>query len=829
MGGKNKAVTIGYRHFMTLFSLWARSCDYLAGITIGDETAFEGEVAGSTALPINKPELFGGDKKEGGVVGTLYVRLGEEAQLPNTLMQGLVPGPWPAHRGMTTTVFDGQVGALNPYLKLWKLRFGGFTQGWTTPVWHPELCRIGRGKNAMHILYQAFTDTVMGMGLDTSAIDEASWYAAAQRCYDEGLGLCLPFRRSDGGIARYVQTVCDHIGGMWGVDPASGKITFTLFRKDYDVDDLPVLDASNILRVEEFETPTLNGSTNTITVVGKDPVTDKEISATFNNNANVMAQGRVVPDKRQYPGFWNRAQVSKAAARDCMMESSLVSRITVVTKKSAGLWNTKRGDVFAFSWPKKKWLKVPVRVLDVDKGEQLNSEITMTLVQDFEGMAQASYLGDTGSVWTPPNDAPAALTAQAVYEATWRDLVRSMRPADLQLVEPDTCYLVAVGGRPSSSVAYGFELRSRIAPAAFDDVAYGDFAPTGVLSATLLGSASSCTLLAGHDLDQVQIGSEWMCGGEHGRVTSIDPGTGVVGLARGCVDTVPVPEIPAGTRMWFVDTFRADDPTEYLDGELVEAKLLTKTRQGTLDESLASALSLTMDARAARPYPPAKLRINGSAWPTAAFSRITLAWVHRDRGLQADQLIDTEAGTIGPEAGTTYNVRVYQQPSTLLHQQTGITGTTYAHDFLLASDASLRIEVEAIRDGLTSWTKHVRTIAGETGNKANNGGFGSDTGWSKGSGWAIAGGVASHTGATAGDLTQAAALVTGGLYLIEFTLIGTGGITPGFAGGTSVDGTPRTGAGTYQQQLTAATGNNTLRFAGTGDVQIDNVSLWRLT
>lgn len=706
--GKGKSVTIGYRHFMTLFTLEGRACDYLGGIVVGDEVAYEGEFTGSGDLVLNKPNLMGGDKKEGGIVGTLSVRQGEAAQLPNPLMQSLVPGPWPAHRGMTTTVFDGQVGAMNPYIKLWKKRWGGFVAGWTTPVWHPELCRIGRGKNAMHILYQAFTDTVMGMGLDPSAIEEESWYPAAQRCYDEGLGLCLPFRRSDGGISGYVQTVCDHIGGIWGVNSANGKITFTLFRKDYEVDDLPVLDASNILRIEDFETPALNGSTNTITVVGKDPVLGKEISATFNNNANVMAQGRVVPDKRQYPGFWNRDQVGKAAARDCMMESSLLSRITLVTKKSSGLWNTSRGDVFALSWPKKKWLKVPVRVIDIDKGEQLNSEITMTLVQDFSGMADATYLSDSGSTWTPPNDAPEALTVQTLYEATWRDLVRGMRPADLQLVEPESGYLVALGGRPVNSVAYGYELRTRVGSAPFEEVASGDFTPTGVLAATLTGAATTCTLNNGSDLSLVQVGAEWVCGGEHGRVTTINPVTGVVGLARGCVDTVPVPSIAAGTRMWFIDTYSGDDPTEYVDGETVNAKLLCKARQGTLDESLATTLNLTMDSRAARPYPPAKLRINGTAWPTAVSGTVTVSWVHRDRLLQADQLIDTEAATIGPEPGATDTVRWYLD-NVLVQTHSAIVGTSQA--YTPAGAGLLRIEVESECAGLVSRYKHVRELA----------------------------------------------------------------------------------------------------------------------
>ena len=56
--------------------------DYLAGIKVGGQPVFEGELAGSRTLPINLPQLFGGDKKEGGVVGTLQIRMGEADQLP---------------------------------------------------------------------------------------------------------------------------------------------------------------------------------------------------------------------------------------------------------------------------------------------------------------------------------------------------------------------------------------------------------------------------------------------------------------------------------------------------------------------------------------------------------------------------------------------------------------------------------------------------------------------------------------------------------------------------------------------------------------------------
>ena len=74
---------------------------------------------------------------------------------------------------------------MNPYLKLWAKRWGRFVQGWSTPVWQPQLARIGRGMNAAHIHYQCLTDTVWGCGLDPALIDGESFLRAAEQLHDE--------------------------------------------------------------------------------------------------------------------------------------------------------------------------------------------------------------------------------------------------------------------------------------------------------------------------------------------------------------------------------------------------------------------------------------------------------------------------------------------------------------------------------------------------------------------------------------------------------------------------------------------------------------------
>ena len=84
-----------------------------------------------------------------------------------------------------------------------------------------------------------------------------------------------------------------------------------------------------------------------------------------------------------------------------------------------------------------------------------------------------------------------------------------------------------------------------------------------------------------------------------------------------------------------------------------------------------------MGGRQGRPYPPAQFTIGGSSWPASIEGDAVLAWAHRDRLGQADQLIDTTLGSIGPEAGTTYSCRLLRaDTSAVLDSETGISGTT---------------------------------------------------------------------------------------------------------------------------------------------------------
>lgn len=676
--------------------------DQMDRISAGGREVWSGTITDNVTMPIDKPELFGGKHKEGGLQGTLYVTMGAADQQPHPLLVSAHGALVPAYRGRLMLLFSGLMSAMTPYIKAWTVRASRWNKGWRTPVWEPGLCRVGMGMNPAHFIYRAQTDPVTGLGLDPAeTFDLDRMKAAAQTLHDEGLGLCLRWSRSD-VVKNFVQRICEHAGGVMATDFTTGKQYLKLLRGDYDIDAIPLLDESNIMDLTMFEPGVLAGSVNQFIVKYRDIETNKDATVPANDPANMQAQGgRLVSQSKDYPGLWNAALAGQIAERDLRAYTSLPAKIKLIVK---GDLDVRKGDVVAFSWKRLKISRMPIRIGDIDRGTPDDNKISLTCSQDVYSMPTAGWVTGQPALWTRPDLTPYALPAQQLVEASYRDLAGTMRPADLAQLTPDSGYVGALGARPSS-VAYGYKLTTRVGGAGdYKTAATAPFAPTGTLQAAMPREVGPTLVMLANpiDLDQVVLGTEAQIDGEVCRVDGINATTGAVTLARGCVDSAPATHA-AGARVWFADGHTGADPTEYLFGETVQAKLLTTTGTGTLDPALASVINATLAQRQIRPYAPGALKVAGQHYPADVTVDMPVSWAHRDRLLQADQLVDTAQANIGPEPGTTYNLRVYQG-GTLKATYPAIAGTSYTPDRLDA-DGLVRIEVEAERDGYKSWQR----------------------------------------------------------------------------------------------------------------------------
>lgn len=108
-----------------------------------------------------------------------------------------------------------------------------------------------------------------------------------------------------------------------------------------------------------------------------------------------------------------------------------------------------------------------------------------------------------------------------------------------------------------------------------------------------------------------------------------------------------------------------------------------------------------------------------------------------------------------------------------------------------------------------------------------NGGFDSDTGWTKGTGWTISGGTANKAAGTGTRLTQDSfTTVDGAIYFVDFDVLN---LTGGTISVSINDGDPIVISenGTYTELITAGTGSDEICFDADDDFigSIDNVSV----
>lgn len=118
----SKKQTIGYKYFLGMHHVLCHSIDTLNKIYVDKKEAWSGRLSENAAIGINKNELFGGDRSEGGVSGVVEVMFGKSDQGPSAYLSSQVPGGLPNFRGVVSVVLNQMYLGTSSYLKNWSYR-----------------------------------------------------------------------------------------------------------------------------------------------------------------------------------------------------------------------------------------------------------------------------------------------------------------------------------------------------------------------------------------------------------------------------------------------------------------------------------------------------------------------------------------------------------------------------------------------------------------------------------------------------------------------------------------------------------------------------------
>lgn len=471
MGKKGGDPVTGYKYSFGIHMGLSRGpLDEVVEVRVGDKTAWTGSVTDTGALNVNAPELFGGNKQEGGVDGSGTLMMGKPDQTAVGALVSMVGHALPGFRRMCTYFFNGTIASNSPYPKPWKFRVRRATKGWENDApWYPEKAVIAltgvkdsttsesdvniRAMNPAHIILECMTNREWGRGLPMSALDVGSFTACADTLFAEGFGLCMRWTRRD-TLKAFVQSVLDAIGAAMYADRETGLLKLKLIRLDYDPATLPIYTSdSGIVEIKEADVSALGPSVNEIIVEYTDPVSG-ETRTKGAQNLGLLQSTRGVFNSltKQYPGVPTAELAARVAQRELRLNALALRRFEIVFDRRA--WRIPPAGVMRISDPVRGINNVVVRVGRIDDGTLSNGQITITAVQDVFALPQTSFSGTEPPNWVKPNNKP-ILKEHRAFEVPYFLLNQSMSPADFDYLEDDSGFLGTVVAKPSDlSLAY---------------------------------------------------------------------------------------------------------------------------------------------------------------------------------------------------------------------------------------------------------------------------------------------------------------------------------------------------------------------------------------
>lgn len=721
--GMGKKVTIGYKYYMDIQMGVSRGpVDELCAIKVGDLSAWTGSVTDNASITIDAPNLFGGEKKEGGIQGTLQVFMGAKSQVYPASIKNMLGGIVPSFRGLFTMYFSGMISAMNPYPKAWKFRVRRSAKGWEGgSVWNSSRVTINmtaddgsvvKAMNPAHIMYEGMTNSAWGRRFNASMLDNDSYTAAAQTLYTEGFGLNLLWSRQS-SIAEFMQTVLDHIGAVHYLHPRTGKFVLKLIRNDYVAANLKLWDYSNgIVAIEDFTQAAPDTSINSVAVTYTDPVSgDQATCAPVQNMAAITISGSVNEQSTSYLGVPNYTWASRLAERDLAAAQGFLRKMTIHMDRRG--WDKMPGDVMRIAIPEKGITSMVVRIGKTSSSSIVDGGVALTVMEDVFGLPATSTVKPQLPGWTPPDYTARAVTYRKPREMSYRDLYRSIDQANFNLIGPTEAYVSLICARPAG-LGVNYDFYTNYASGGYIEQDTSDFAPNAIVASAIpIGAADIIVNLSnGVDLDTVVVGQPALIDNEEFVVKALNLSALTATLGRGCLDSVPAAHA-AGSRIWFYEDSYAFDQTAYVSGVGVQMKALTRTSQQLLALASAPADSLTTFARQGKPYPPGNLKLNNMTLDNMApFERPgVFTWAHRNKEVQMDQLYTHQQGSFALPSGLTYTVRILKLDGTVLRTVTGLTATTWTYDAtMIAADGlddntggAFRFQLWAVQNSVQSW------------------------------------------------------------------------------------------------------------------------------
>jgi len=707
----SKNITTGYKYYIGIqLVLCGGELDDVLEIRFDDRRPPSGyaHLPDLTQINIDAAGFFGGEDSEGGIKGWVYVYHGTSTQEPDSYLESRLGENLPAWRGVSYAVFRHVYMGTTPYIKAvsFVVRRCPNSLGLTG-----DAHNIDGDANPAAMIYDMLVSppSENGLGLPEGFLDVDAFRSVGQTLASEGLGLSMLQDRTT-TTKDLVLEILRHIDGVMYVEPSTGLLKIKLVRFDYDPDEIPVLDVDSCT-VKSFARPSWGDMKNTVRVsyVGREAGFIEKI-AQAQDLASVEVQGGEVSlQNLTLRGLSNPTTAQQAAARSLAALAYPLATITIDADRSA--WAFRPGGVFKLVWEPMGITGMVCRVVRVGTGRLDSGKVEIEAMEDVFAVDWTGYSAPPASGWEDPSGDVPALTDQAALAAPYEAV------KDYGSIGADVQLAIVLAARGMTGISLGYkayadDAASGWAPAV--DVPF--FTPSGVLFAAIDELTGEVVVTSGLDADSVEsisapdfslgVNVAWI---SHGGMEEFIAFQNVVQtegnitlqvIARGCLDTAPT-AFPAGARIWFISygsqIVSIRGPVHPIVTVYNDIRFQPYNNQGeySFASCLDSQVVATTPARSEKVYCPTDVKFNGESYPASITGELAVSWSHRNR-LGTWSYSDSGKTTTA-ESGTEYDILVYGELETLVHTETGVTGTSWTY---LEADEIAESGLERLNDHL---------------------------------------------------------------------------------------------------------------------------------
>ena len=591
--------------------------------------------------------------------------------------------------------------------------------------------------NPIHKIREILTDD-MAMNKPESLVNDLNFMKAADRIYNEGLGVSWAI--TEKSCIDAIEELCYHIEAGIRVNRQTGLYEMVLFRDDWFTEDEIHSIAENKIKDLSLEVMNSDDIVNQLNVTYYDRERIKNSTFSTYENGSILTMGKANAESIDFPYFMNMRNAEVVANWKLKQYSTPAWKGTFTTGwREARKWN--RYDLVKITWSKKWQGTILARIMKIDLGNGLNNEVMIDFeeVVPYSGEMNTSIVVDDS---TEEKAEPAKPAIGETFEAPYYLAVQNIgqRKVDEELAyNQDVGFTFSTYRRPQWNALYAEVLTSDVDKPKNGWVVEGnaEFVTSGQfdqLVTRIMTQIPVKNLQIEDSLNQgdLIIAGSWIVGDsgqyEFMIIESFDAETSILTVKRGALDTLPT--------QWDVDGWffvsNADDGlfslTEYSAGQNVRASSLTVTPSSKL-EHVGSA-PVYMRSRAIRPYPPANVKLNNVYFPETQMitNDIVLTWAHRNRLQQTGgEILGWYEGDVTAENGVTYSYELISN-NVVLTSASGITSNTVTLDAsVLIAYQPHTLKLWSVRDGYESYQKFEHSFFVEsasliltaTGSKSN--------------------------------------------------------------------------------------------------------------